>query len=222
MGEKGMKNGDKIVEYEQADEEPGKTPGNVVFVVQEKPHSRFKRKNADLLMERELPLIDALCGPDFSLTHLDGRVLRIRTEPGVILHDRAIMKVAGEGMPLPGNPYEKGDLFIVFKIKYPRSGSLSNQQRQVLKSIFGKQSANSDWKHKKRSPKRRKGKDVEGKEGDVAMDDDEDEDNDFEEHFLEPVDSEEFGRKRGGGGNAYDSDDEGGMPGGQRVQCAQQ
>ena len=215
--EKGMKHGNKIVEYEQADEEPGKTPGNVVFIIQEKPHSVFKRKNADLLMEREVPLIDSLCGLDFSLTHLDGRVLRIRTRPGVVIHDQCIMKVEGEGMPLVGNPYEKGDLYIVFKVKFPESGSLSDQQCQVLRSIFGRQTANSDWK--KKSPKRRKGN-KKGKNADEAMDEDETDD-DFEEHFLAEVDSEDFGKQRSGGGNAYDSDDEqGGQPRG--VQCAQQ
>ena len=38
------------------------------------------------------------------------------------------------------------------------------------------------------------------------------------------VDAEEFGKMKGsaGGGQAYDSDDEDGRGGGQRVQCAQQ
>merc|ERR1712113_423292 len=219
--EQGMKSGDKIVEYEQADEEPGKIPGNVVFVIQERPHPTFKRKNADLLMEREVPLIDALTGMGFSLTHLDNRVLRIRTKPGVVLHDQAIMKVPNEGMPLRGNPYEKGDLYILFKIKFPTSGSITKQQRQVLKSIFGKESENTDWSHAKQSPKKSQKKANGHTDMDTDGKDREDDDEDFEEHFLEEVDSSDFGRSRGGGGNAYDSDEEGG-PGGQRVQCAQQ
>jgi DnaJ C terminal domain/DnaJ central domain len=40
----GMKNGEKITFHEEADESPGMLPGDVVFVIQSKPHDVFQRK----------------------------------------------------------------------------------------------------------------------------------------------------------------------------------
>merc|ERR1719181_2131240 len=106
----------------------------------------FKRKNADLLMEKEIPFIDALCGLDFKLVHLDERKIRIKTAPGVVVKENMLMMIEGEGMPIKGTGgYEKGNLYILFKIRMPESGSLTEQQQQVLKSIFGKESENEDW-----------------------------------------------------------------------------
>jgi DnaJ family protein A protein 2 len=56
--------------------------GDVVIQVQEQPHKTFKRKGADLLFEKEITLLQALTGVDFVLTHLDGRKIRVKNEPG--------------------------------------------------------------------------------------------------------------------------------------------
>jgi len=37
------------------------------------PHQLFKRKGADLLIEKEISLLEALTGVDFVLKHLDGK-----------------------------------------------------------------------------------------------------------------------------------------------------
>jgi len=222
--EKGMKDGDKIVEYEQADEMPGKIPGNVVFVVKEKDHDTFKRKNADLLMEKEIPFIDAICGLDFKLIHLDERKIRIKTPPGLVVKENMLMMIEGEGMPIKGSGgYEKGNLYILFKIRMPESGSLTDQQQQVLKSIFGKDSENEDWEGaaKSASKKKRKKAKKSGKD-EKTMDVDEEEHLDEYELIEVDVRSSGFGKSgANGGGSAYDEDEEGhGRPGG--VQCAQQ
>ena len=222
-----MKDGDKIVEYEQADEEPGKIPGNVVFVVKEKEHDMFKRKNADLLMEKEIPFIDALCGLDFKLVHLDERKIRIKTAPGVVVKENMLMMIEGEGMPIMGTGgFEKGNLYILFKIRMPETGSLTEQQQQVLKSIFGKESENEDWDAsaaaaKKAAKKKRKKAKKAGKDEKTM---DVDEVQHIDEYELEEVDVRQSGFGKSGanaGGSAYDEDEDGGGRG-ERVQCAQQ
>lgn len=45
----------------------------------------FKRKGADLFIERKISLVEALCGFEMELTHLDGRKLLIKTAPGEIV-----------------------------------------------------------------------------------------------------------------------------------------
>lgn len=56
-----------------------------MFVLQLKEHPEFKRKGDDLFLERTLSLTEALCGFQFSLTHLDGRQLLIKSKPGEIV-----------------------------------------------------------------------------------------------------------------------------------------
>ena len=43
------------------------------------------RKGADLAIEREITLIEALTGVDFVITHLDGRKIRIKNNAGEII-----------------------------------------------------------------------------------------------------------------------------------------
>ena len=81
----------------------------------------FKRKGADLLMEKEISLLEALTGIDFVLTHLDGRKLRIKNRPGEVIKPDDIKTVEGHGMPYHKQPYKFGNLFVVFKIVFPES-----------------------------------------------------------------------------------------------------
>lgn len=41
---------------------PDTIPGDLIFVVQEKEHSVYTRKGADLFMKKTIPLVDALIG----------------------------------------------------------------------------------------------------------------------------------------------------------------
>ncbi len=65
--------------------QPDVIPGDVIIVLQEQEHPRFKRNETDLLIEQEITLFEALCGFSFTLTHLDGRTLLVRSRPGEII-----------------------------------------------------------------------------------------------------------------------------------------
>eukprot|EP01006_Ploeotia_vitrea_P020387 TRINITY_DN52659_c0_g1_i1.p1 TRINITY_DN52659_c0_g1~~TRINITY_DN52659_c0_g1_i1.p1 ORF type:complete len:422 (+),score=34.17 TRINITY_DN52659_c0_g1_i1:171-1436(+) len=123
--EKGMKNGQKIKFADEADELPGTIPGDVVFVIQEKEHDVFKRKQADLLCQIDISLTECLCGFTKTITHLDGRVLVVKVDPGTITKPDQVKVIQGEGMPLHGSPFTKGKLFVLFKVKFPETISQS-------------------------------------------------------------------------------------------------
>merc|ERR1712066_826001 len=74
---------------EMADEHPDADAGDVVFVLKQQEHAEFKRKGADLFVERKISLVEALCGFQMELTHLDGRKLLIKTSPGEIVKPMA-------------------------------------------------------------------------------------------------------------------------------------
>merc|ERR1712151_353537 len=59
------------------------------FVLKQQEHADFKRKGADLFIERKISLVEALCGFKMELTHLDGRKLLIKTSPGEIVKPMA-------------------------------------------------------------------------------------------------------------------------------------
>merc|ERR1719251_299327 len=83
--QKGSPDNHKVQFREMADEHPDADAGDVVFVLKQQEHAEFKRKGADLFVERKISLVEALCGFKMQLTHLDGRKLLIKTSPGEIV-----------------------------------------------------------------------------------------------------------------------------------------
>ena len=51
-------------------------------MVKIRPNKIFTRKGADLYMDKEISLLEALTGVDFTVIHLDGRIVRIQNEKG--------------------------------------------------------------------------------------------------------------------------------------------
>lgn len=82
--DKGMKNGQTITFQQAADEAPGVITGDVVIVIEEKPHDVFKREGNDLFTDIEIDLLTALAGGHFSLMHLDDHAIRVAVTPGDI------------------------------------------------------------------------------------------------------------------------------------------
>lgn len=201
--EKGAKDGQKISFKGAGDEMPGMEPGDINFIVKIKEHSQFVRRGADLLIQKKISLAQALTGFRFKITHLDGRKLIIKAKPGEIIHPESTDEngkvipfskcIPQEGMPSLGNPFVKGNLYVVFRVEFPTDHSFTDEQIQVLKSILP----------------------------DPDMDIDEDDKDDEEVFHLSPADVTHFGT--GGASNhgsdqSYDSDDEDGP---RPVQCQQ-
>lgn len=83
--DKGAPNGEKYVLHGEADEYPGIEPGDVIIQIVEQKHDLFKRKGADLMIEKEISLFEALTGVDFVITHLNLKKIRIKNKPGEII-----------------------------------------------------------------------------------------------------------------------------------------
>ncbi|KAK4534845.1 hypothetical protein CDCA_CDCA03G0870 [Cyanidium caldarium] len=199
--EKGMSHGQKIVFRGEADEEPGVQPGDVIVVLQQKPHAVFQRQGSTLLMEQSIRLVDALCGVALAVKTLDNRTLLIKSRPGEVIDGAVPLKtVAGEGMPIYRRSTQHGVLIVKFKIEYPHY--VDPAHHAALETILGQQ----------RTEPMLDGTDAA----------------EVEEHEL--IDFDESQLRAGaenGAREAYESDDDDGgtpgMPGGaQRVSCAQQ
>jgi DnaJ homolog subfamily A member 2 len=100
---------------------PDVEPGDVIAIVKIRPNKIFNRKGADLHMEREISLLEALTGVDFTIMHLDGRMVRIQNEAGQVIKPNSVMTCEGLGMPFHKTPYKFGNLMISFKVKFPET-----------------------------------------------------------------------------------------------------
>jgi len=136
--DKGMKHGQKIVHSGEGDQAPDIIPGDIVIVLQQKEHATFKRDGDDLFMEANLTLLEALCGFELAVTHLDGRVLKVKSQPGEVVTPGDIKCADGEGMPHYKNPFEKGRLIIRFGVTFPKSRTITPEQAKVLEKLLPK------------------------------------------------------------------------------------
>ncbi len=82
-----MKDGQQITFPGESDEAPGAIPGDVVIVVQEKQHDRFKRQDNNLATEVDIDLLTALGGGQLVVKHLDDRILSVTIVPGEVISD---------------------------------------------------------------------------------------------------------------------------------------
>jgi DnaJ family protein A protein 2 len=195
----GMKHGQKIVLAGEADEMPGMEAGDIIFILNQEEHKQFQRKGADLIMEKEISLREALCGCKFSVKHLDDRTIIVHSKDGEVIKPNSIKQIAGEGMPRHRRPFEKGRLFVVFRVVFP--DTLSAEKVKQIKKFLPGEPAPEDLPPV----------------GDKVEE--------IEQPLLDTK-PEEFGQVSFSAetGNAYDSDEEEGHGpgGGQRVQCANQ
>lgn len=104
--------------------------GDLLIRIMIREHERFKRladNGCDLLLERSISLVEALCGFALVVKHLDGRMLTLVCQPGVSKDgDNTIISpynprriVENEGMPVFGRNWEKGNLVVQFSIEFP-------------------------------------------------------------------------------------------------------
>lgn len=199
--EQGMRNKQRIVlKGEAGCTEPGLQPGDVILVVQQREHNIFTRAPSspmDLIMVKTITLQEALCGVHLTVKHLDGRTLSIKSGPGEVIKPNSFKCVVEEGMPVHTRPFVKGNLYIKFEVEFPES--LGEQEVAALRAVLP-------------GPSEENG----------TMDTD-----DHEACHMKPVEdmAEELKHRtklNRSASNAYDSDEDDDMRGGQRVQCAQQ
>ncbi|TKY65831.1 DnaJ-like subfamily B member 13 [Spatholobus suberectus] len=128
----GWKKGTKITFPEKGNEQRGVIPADLVFIIDEKPHSLFKRDGNDLVVTQKISLVEALTGYTVQLTTLDGRNLTIPIN--AIISPTYEEVVKGEGMPIPKEPSKKGNLRIKFNIKFP--SRLTSEQKSGIKRLL--------------------------------------------------------------------------------------
>jgi len=189
--EKGMRDEERVFFRGEGDQQPGIEPGDVIIVLKQLEHERFSRRGDNLSLKIKISLVEALCGFQIPIKHLDGRELLITSPSGKVIKPGCVKLVPGEGMPRHRNPQEKGDLAVSFDIEFPSNNFLTDDLMDLEKLLPPRLSI-EDYK--------------EDEVYDVELLD--------EEHII----NEEHGRRKEAYGFEDDDEDEAGGP--QGMQCA--
>lgn len=131
----GMDHGQKIVLRGAADQDPHMETGDIVFYIDQIPHSVFRRRGSDLFVRSKISLLDSLTGATISLKHLNGKTVQLKSEAGDLLPPESVRCVEGLGMPMYNQEGKFGRLFVQMGVEYPKE--LSEKQKEMLKSVFG-------------------------------------------------------------------------------------
>jgi DnaJ homolog subfamily A member 2 len=134
--DKGMTHRQKIMFRQEGNHLPNTEQGDLVVLVQMEPHKTFQRSGDDLIMTQKINLCQALCGIELVVHHLDGRELLIKNATGEIIKNDDLKAVQNEGMPIYKNPFEKGHLYIKFKVEYPENNFCSLSQLKTLETVL--------------------------------------------------------------------------------------
>lgn len=211
--DKGVRSGTKVEFRGEGDQAPGVQAGDVVFEIEQKPHTRFTRKDDDLLYKCDIELVTALAGGTIYVEHLDERWLSIDILPGEAIaqgkrsrradfdlvvtdlltpHPDSVKMVRGQGMPSYRH-HDFGNLYIHFNVKFPEKNWTQDEAAfEALRKILP-------------SPALQNVPPAE------AM---------TEPADLEDMDGHSHNRVFGSPG--AEDEDEDGHPGAERVQCASQ
>lgn len=128
----GYKSGTKIRFHGEGDRRPGMTQ-DIVFVIKEKPHDRFKREGNDLIMDVNITLCEALTGFSKTIKTIQDKNLKISFTD--VVTPNYVYTLHGYGMPNSKNPSQKGALKIRFNTIYPTN--LTDEQKEKIKEILG-------------------------------------------------------------------------------------
>lgn len=134
--DKGMRGNQTITFAGESDQSPNAQSGDVVIVIEEKPHDRFKRQENNLVTELEIDLLTALAGGEVAIKHLDDRALLVRFVPGEVVKNgmlslqcriypclisillESVKVIRSQGMPSQRH-HEPGDLYVKFTVVFP-------------------------------------------------------------------------------------------------------
>jgi DnaJ family protein A protein 2 len=104
---------------------------NAQVLVFSTPHARFiRRDNVHLDHILVITSSEAQLGWSRDIVHLDGRTLRVSS--GRPCADGDVLLVPGEGMPVFGSPWQKGDMFVNISVSMDNTALIAARSRILL------------------------------------------------------------------------------------------
>lgn len=130
--ERGMPS-DEVIRFErESEQQPGITPGDVLFHLRLESHPLYRREGSDLFRTVKISLRESLLGFRLTIKQLDDSDIEVIREG--ITKPFEVVHLKGKGMPVHNYPSSYGTLHLTFEVEYPKD--LTDEQRSVVKSIF--------------------------------------------------------------------------------------
>ncbi len=131
----GYRPGDRIRFRNAGSESDEYRAPDVVFVIQQKEHAKFSRRNDDLLITLPIHLSDALTGVNTKVVGIDGEEIPVVIDDSVAKPGDTHV-VRGKGLARRGSPNHRGDLIVRFDVQFPER--LLPAERRALKDVLGR------------------------------------------------------------------------------------
>jgi molecular chaperone DnaJ len=105
--------------------------GDLFIEIRLKPHDVFQREGDDLICEVPLTYPQAALGDDIEVPSMEPEPNKLTINAGTQSH--TLFKIAGKGMPRPGDSRRRGDLYVraVIKTQQPQS----ERERELLREL---------------------------------------------------------------------------------------
>ncbi len=125
-------NDGQIIKIQSAGEagERGTKEGDLYVRIKIKPHLIFKREGDDLIVKKEVNIIDLLLNKKIEIPTISGNKLKIEIPAGFNLKEN--LKIPEEGMP-HFSGFGRGDLIVELSIKTPKK--LSAKIKKILEDL---------------------------------------------------------------------------------------
>lgn len=128
----GWKSGTKITFKQEGDQSPDTIPADVTFVIRDKAHTLFERKDSNLVFKKKITLREALCGTVFQVPTLGGdKMHELRLTE--VVSPNCTRIISNEGLP-NAKTGRRGDIIVMFDITFP--DVLNSQQRRVISDFL--------------------------------------------------------------------------------------
>jgi molecular chaperone DnaJ len=103
-------------------------PGDLYIIIDELKESYFRRENNNIIIEKEISVIDAIIGSNLKVKTPHGE-MDLKIDQGT-QHDTRI-RFSGKG--IPDFNYGLGDLYIIVKIRVPKDINL--EEKSILEKL---------------------------------------------------------------------------------------
>lgn len=110
--------------------------GDLFISINELKHPKFMREGDNLIIEKEVPIVDVLLGGDVTVEDLTDKKYKINVKPNS--RDNSFYRLNGKGMAKMPATIRRGDslfgdLLVKIKHKYPEQ--LSKEDKKILKKL---------------------------------------------------------------------------------------
>ena len=104
-------------------------PGDLLVLIEEKPHPDLIRDGHNVLYEQYISISDAALGTTVEVPTIDARA-RIKIHPGT--QAGKVMRLKGKGLP-DVNAYGRGDLLVTINVWIPKE--LTKEEKAIMEKL---------------------------------------------------------------------------------------